>query len=382
MGRRRGFGSIRRLPSKRYQASYAGPDQQRHFAPVTFETVADAEAWLMEERKLIVGDLWKPAAVRIAEVNEQARVQAAHREKRQALTVARFAEDWISQLDLRPTTRRDYESGLRNHIAPTIGQTPLELLTKAEVRAWWATLDSGKPRARAKAYQLLHNIMGGALDMELIDNNPVSLPRRTKVRGKRAKTVESLTVDQLKRLADAMPERLRAAVLLAGYCGLRYGELTELRRRDLDLTAGTMKVSRGVVKVTGGYVVGDTKTSAGVRPIHIPPHLIPVLRQHVTKHAAWGQDGLIFPAPNGGHLHSSSFARAFTKAADTIGRPDATPHTLRHTSVSLAHEAGATFATNKARHGHTSDAMSQLYTHSLEGADKRLARQLSRMATE
>ena len=43
---RRGFGYVRRLPSKRYQASYAGPDLQRHVAPTTFTTKGDAEAWL------------------------------------------------------------------------------------------------------------------------------------------------------------------------------------------------------------------------------------------------------------------------------------------------------------------------------------------------
>ena len=40
---RRGFGSIRRLPSKRYQASYQGPDGARHKAPDTFATKGDAE---------------------------------------------------------------------------------------------------------------------------------------------------------------------------------------------------------------------------------------------------------------------------------------------------------------------------------------------------
>jgi hypothetical protein len=36
---RRSFGYIRRLPSKRYQASYIGPDLARHAAPDTFPGV-------------------------------------------------------------------------------------------------------------------------------------------------------------------------------------------------------------------------------------------------------------------------------------------------------------------------------------------------------
>ena len=50
---------IRRLPSKRYQASYTGPDTRRHVGPVTFTGKADAEGWLSDERKLIESGQWK-----------------------------------------------------------------------------------------------------------------------------------------------------------------------------------------------------------------------------------------------------------------------------------------------------------------------------------
>lgn len=380
MARKRSFGAIRRLPSKRYQASYRGPDQMRHLAPVTFDTAADAEAWLVDERRQIVNGWWTSPAARLAAAAKDAETAAEEQEKRDALTVTKFADDWFRDLDLRPTTRRDYDSLLKNHITPTIGQMPLANVTKADVRRWWSKLDASKPRARSKAFQLLHNIMAGALDLELIDVNPVVLPSRTRIRAKRAKRIEPLTVDQLNKLADAMPERLRMAVLLGCWCALRYGELSELRRSDVDLKAKSLKVARGVVKVNGGYVVGETKTDAGVRTVHIPPALLPDLKKHITQHAGWGADGLLFPAPNGGHLHSSSFARAFAKAAEVAGRPDATPHTLRHTGASLATSTGATTADVMKRLGHTTPAMAMVYQHSLDGADERVARRLSDLA--
>ena len=57
---RRGFGYIRRLPSRRYQASYIGPDTVRHPAPHTFEARMDAEAWLAAERQAITAGTWVP----------------------------------------------------------------------------------------------------------------------------------------------------------------------------------------------------------------------------------------------------------------------------------------------------------------------------------
>ena len=245
MARRRSFGAIRRLPSKRYQASYAGPDLQRHTAPITFTSAADAETWLVDERRLIESGAWKPPSRRAAAVPEP---------EPEPLTLERFAKLWLDDLELRPATRRDYDSLLKNHVNPALGAVLVDDVTKATVRAWWNSLDASKPRARSKAFQLLHNIMAGAVELEVIDTNPVALPRRTKIRTKRAKKIEPLTVSQLNRLANSMPPRLRMAVLLGCWCALRYGELSELRRSDVDLSAGTLRISRGVVKVKGAYL--------------------------------------------------------------------------------------------------------------------------------
>lgn len=54
----RGFGHVRRLPSKRYQASYTGPDGARHSAPSTYDNKALAEAWLSVEHSLIAAESW------------------------------------------------------------------------------------------------------------------------------------------------------------------------------------------------------------------------------------------------------------------------------------------------------------------------------------
>ncbi len=375
MGRRRSFGAIRRLPSKRYQASYSGPDLQRHVAPVTFSSAADAEAWLVDERRLVESNSWKPPAIRHKEAVHPALVEPAT-----SLILQEFATSWLTDLDLRPATRRDYDSLMANHINPMLGELAVADLSKASVRAWWGRLDANKPRARSKAFQLLHNVMAGAVELELIETNPVVLPRRTKVRTKRAKNIHPLTVGQLNSLADVMPAHLRMAVLLGCWCALRYGELSELRRRDVDLSRGALQIARGVVKVKGGYIVGDTKTDAGERTVHIPPALLPQLEAHLEAHVGPAPDALLFPAPNGGHLHSSSFARAFQKAAKAAGRPDATPHTLRHTGASLATSAGATTADVMARLGHTTPAMAMHYQHSLDGADAAVARKLSAMA--
>jgi hypothetical protein len=84
---RRGFGIVRRLPSKRYQASYYGPDLTRHVGPTTFTTKADAKTWLAEERKGVESGTGRPPADRTAEVLSASRAE----------TFSEYAVPWITQ---------------------------------------------------------------------------------------------------------------------------------------------------------------------------------------------------------------------------------------------------------------------------------------------
>ena len=306
-------------------------------------------------------------------VASRARAEAeARRVQVSGITVAEYAHRWLEELELRPLTMRDYHSLLTYHILPGLGQLPLESLTKSRVRQWYATLPKNKPRARSKALQLLHNMMNTALDVELIDTNPASLGRRSAARPARKKIIRPLTVAEVADIADAMPPRLRLAVLLGCWCALRYGELAELRRADVR-PGGILRVERAVIRVNGAYVATRPKTRAGIRDIHIPPTLIPLVTQHLDEHVGQGKDALLFPATTGLHMHSPTFARHFATAAAQAGRPDATPHVLRHTGASLATAAGATTADVMARLGHTTAGMAMIYQHTLAGADARVA---------
>ena len=92
---RRGFGTIRRLPSGRLQASYIGPDDQRHNAPSTFQTRGDADRWLAAQQTAIASGTWGAQPV------------AAPR--RSTLpTFAEYAERWLA---LRQEGARGRDAG-------------------------------------------------------------------------------------------------------------------------------------------------------------------------------------------------------------------------------------------------------------------------------
>ena len=98
---RRGWGRIRRLPSsKRYQASYVGPDLRHHNAPNTFT------AKMAAERRLIELDAWIPPAARVAQ------------RKAQSIPLGEFAQTWIDQRRIKPGTRIGYHAARQPHRRP------------------------------------------------------------------------------------------------------------------------------------------------------------------------------------------------------------------------------------------------------------------------
>jgi hypothetical protein len=75
-------------------------------------------------------------------------------------------------------------------------------------------------------------------------------------------------------------------VPLASWCALRFGEMIELRRGDVDLDAEVIHVRRAVVRVKCCYMVGEPKSQAGTRDVAIPPHVVTMIRDHLAEHVA------------------------------------------------------------------------------------------------
>jgi integrase len=177
-----------------------------------------------------------------------------------------------------------------------------------------------------------------------------------------------------------MPERYRLMVLLAAWCGLRFGELAELRRADVDLRARVVHVRRGVIRADGGRQVKDPKSEAGKRDVSIPPHLIPAVHDHLAEHAGRSRNALLFPAMNGDHLSPSSLYAVYHPAREAAGRPDLRFHDLRHTGATLAAATGATLAELMRRLGHSTPAAAMRYQHAVDDRDRAIADMLSEFA--
>lgn len=362
---------MRKRASGRWQVAYVGPDARLHRAPVTFDDEDAAIGWLNNERKLIQLDAWTPP-------EERVKVKAARGQ-----TFAQYTESWIEARrtrrgPIKPTTKSEYQRYLNSHILPTFGNRQLRTITQDDVNAWYLAMNHRTPTERAHAYQLLRAIFNSALKDKLIGSNPAQIDGAGRV--ERAHEIKVATLEELAVIVEHMPDRLKLAVLLAAWCALRYGEVAELRRKDVDLRNGRIKVQRGVTWAGGQVVVGTPKSEAGRRVVHMPPHLMPLVKAHLANHTEPGAESLLFPAASGGHMHPRTFGKRFNQARVAAGRPDLHYHDLRHSGAVLAAQAGATLAELMARLGHSTAGAAMRYQHAAAGRDKAIAEALSRMA--
>lgn len=368
MGKRSAFGSVRVLPSARVQARYTGPDGATHTAGTTFATKTDARGWLATEQALLVQGKWTPPAVRLA-------VHVA--EVASTPTLTEYAATWMSGRSVKPGTEQHYRNLLDNVILPTLGGHPINTISPVMVRAWHAKVATG-PTMKAHAYSLLKTILSTAVKDDLLPSNPCRIDKAGS--HPRQKRIKPATLAELKVITEQAPDKYRLMVLLASWAGLRFGEITELRRKDFTPDGMSVEITRGVTRVGGTYVVGRPKSDAGVRTVAIPPHPAPMVVDHLTRHTGPQQDALLFASRSGGHLAPSTVDKWFYPARKKAGRPDLRWHDLRHTGATLAAATGATLKELMSRLGHSTPDAALIYQHAAQDRDRAIADALSELA--
>lgn len=108
------------------------------------------------------------------------------------------------------------------------------------VRRWRAGLlaDGVSPTMVAKAYRLMRAVLNTAVDDDIIDRNPC------RIRGasdEKAPERQTLNPRQVQQLCMAVPSRFSALIAVTTYGSLRWGEVTALSRRDIDLDSASAR---------------------------------------------------------------------------------------------------------------------------------------------
>jgi integrase len=115
--------------------------------------------------------------------------------------------------------------------------------------------------------------------------------------------------------------------------------------------------------------------------VALPAFVVEEMDLHLASYVEDADEGLVFPAADGGPMRRSNFRRrVWLPALATVGIDGARFHDLRHTAGTTAAIAGATSKELMARLGHGSPRAAIIYQHATAGRDAEIGARLDAVA--
>lgn len=306
-----------------------------------------------------------------------------------AMTVREWSEGWLKRHKdrVRPSTWHGYETKLRVHVWPYIGDVKLQQLRPVHLDDLYATLrESGKrvkghdpsplsPSTVRQVHTILGECLGDAVRKGVLARNPQEAATAPKVKTKADGTVTMNTWSpaQVGRFIDfTVDHRYHALWAFLLLTGCRRGEAIGLRWVDVDLDRCKVSLQQTIGKAGGKIVTGTTKSGAGRRPVALDADLVEILRCHQQAQDAeremigvgYADHDLVFANPDGTPVYPEGVSRMFSEQAVKAGLPKIRLHDARHTWATIALQAGVHPKVVQERLGHANVTITMsIYSH-------------------
>lgn len=403
--RREAWGSLRKLPSGRWQARYPAPDGETYTArteddkPLTFLTKTDARAWLASVHTKISRQEWEQPAALAARRRAEAEAERAR-----SIGFTEYAERWIAFIRVEPNrsgkrravgTIRAYKSKVDGYLIPEFGDTPVREIDKARIREMTDRLDRIpsplNPRSKFNGITrpvlivLMMILRQAARDGIIAAAPAVTVPKQESVRRDEDNDEGEYiaTPQQVEALFAQTPRPWAMMVLLAAWCQLRRGECLGLQRRDVEWHSdgsATLHVRRQLNANTGDYS-NDLKSAAGRRSLSVPKLMLGRLDAHLRDSVAPEAKAPLIPGGVRSSVPLSNTRWGFLWA-DVREAVEGLPHRfrfhdLRHTGLTIFAREGATLAELMRRGGHADIRVVLRYQHATLERDRELADRMS-----
>lgn len=320
-----------------------------------------------------------------------------------------------------PRTLASYETALRRHVLPALGDVPLDALTAGDLDALYGQLSDGGrhvglPQQRSSRDALLargtlrgvHVPLRAALDHAvrsgILAHNPARdvVPLGAPAGGRDAQLVVLSAAQARQLLATAARLGARYAPLLRLLLdtGLRIGEALALTWDAISLVPHPLPDGEGIggqvhVRVTRAPDgrLAPPKTASARRRVTITAGTAATLRDwqqtQAAERAQWPASAtpadLVWTRPDGRPLAENTVRDQLHRVCAEAGLPPLRLHDLRHTSATLLLAAGEYVTVVARRLGHASPTITlSRYSHLLPDAEPQAATRLTRLldATE
>jgi len=314
-------------------------------------------------------------------------------------------ERWLpaQRSQLKATTFHSYESNIKLHVLPTLGDVALARLTAEDLDALYGRLlESGRrnksgdgpglsPASVRYVHRILRKALGDAVRKGSLTRSPASLadPPKRNTNKKSEVEMRVWTSAQLQTfLSSLVGQRLAPAFVLAAHTGMRRGEVAGLRWSDIDLDAKLIHVRQNAVVVNYELRLTDVKTTNGRRTIDINDDVVRALQAWWRKQAeerlllgsGYDDQDLVFARPDGTPTHPELLSSTFERIVGRAGLPRIRLHDVRHTHATLLLKAGVPIKVVSERLGHATAGFTlDVYGWVLPGMQAEAAEVFSRL---
>lgn len=301
------------------------------------------------------------------------------------LSLGEFLDRWLKDYAgprIRPAAFKDYESAMRLHVKPTLGEKVLAKLTPMDIqRLYGQLLESGVSAHRVfRVHRVLRQALSHAVRWQAVARNvadAVSPPKP----GRRE--MSTLDPEQARRLMETVRgTELEGPVSLAVYTGLRRSEVLGLRWKDTDLQTAALQVVQSLQRTPDGLTVLPPKTARSRRRVALSPQAVALLRKHHARQAehrlaagpAWEDGDWLFTRADGRPMSPDALSHQFAQVARGLGLPGTGLHMLRHSHASLLLTQGIHPKIVSERLGHSTVSITlDTYSHVLPGLQEAAA---------
>lgn len=361
-GPRRGRGSITKNRAGNWQVRYTDPYGKRR-AGGTYRLKGDAEQQLAEILASIRNGTWREIENTVSgDLNPKTITF-----RQASIRYSKGRRNRNGQL-LSEYTTAEY-ARLVDKVLTQLADKPLRTIRRDDVNNWWAEVSERTPTQASRAYTHLNSVMRYALDMRWIRENPCQIKYASNYRPAEDPAIP--TEAEVAVMLQMAEQPLRTIIALAAHCGLRKGEILELRRKDITSEEGPdgdvwwfVNVRRGVRwRGENDVTVSPPKTRAGIRTLGVPKvggaeEILLERLQAIPEHP----DTLIVSKDPAGKVHwSKSMLNPGWQRVRAVAGFSGRFHSLRAYHLTWFAQQGASMKELQARGGHSDYAMVMKY---------------------
>lgn len=318
----------------------------------TAETKQDAYRELVRlEQQMALGFLDRPA--------------------REVPTLAEWLETWMAarQGEVRISTHLGFESTIRLHIRPLLGQKKIDGIRVGDIEGAYLALgrSSGlSPATIRKVHAVLSQSFAMALRYGYVARNPMAEVRLPQVRTTPKRVLTAVEVRRVLDSASGMRDDSYPRFLLALRLGMRQGECLALTWDDIDLAARVVRVTKSVDVIPGrGVVVSPPKSAQSYRQVPMDNETWEAfVRLRAGLVGPLEGASLVFASARGVYRNARVDYDNWRRLLALAGVRPVKLHDARHAAATLMLESGADARSIQLLLGHSSPGFTMAtYVH-------------------